>query len=65
MLTNYVQLLLYISYEQSDLYILVSTMALLVATTSTQVNQTWYIICDCLSENQPSSHLPVFREIPF
>ena len=22
-------------------------------------------ICDCLSENLPSSHLPVFREIPF
>ena len=22
-------------------------------------------ICDCLSENRPSSHLPVFREIPF
>ena len=22
-------------------------------------------ICDCLSENPPSSHLPVFREIPF
>ena len=21
--------------------------------------------CDCLSENWPSSHLPVFREIPF
>ena len=24
-----------------------------------------YINCDCLSENLPSSHLPVFREIPF
>ena len=23
------------------------------------------IICDCLSKNLPSSHLPVFREIPF
>ena len=23
------------------------------------------IICDCLSKNRPSSHLPVFREIPF
>ena len=22
-------------------------------------------ICDCLSENLPSLHLPVFREIPF
>ena len=22
-------------------------------------------ICDCLSENRPSSHLPVFQEIPF
>ena len=22
-------------------------------------------ICDCLSENPPSSHLLVFREIPF
>ena len=33
-LTNHVQLLLYISYEQSDLYMLVSTKALLVATTS-------------------------------
>ena len=22
-------------------------------------------ICDCLSENPPSSHLPVFQEIPF
>ena len=22
-------------------------------------------ICDCLSENPPSSHLPVFWEIPF
>ena len=24
-----------------------------------------YAICDCLSENPPSSHLLVFREIPF
>ena len=24
-----------------------------------------YEICDCLSENLPSSHLPVFRKIPF
>ena len=24
-----------------------------------------YGICDCLSENPHSSHLPVFREIPF
>ena len=23
------------------------------------------IICDCLSKKQPSSHLPVFREISF
>ena len=23
------------------------------------------VICDCLSENPPSSHLLVFREIPF
>ena len=23
------------------------------------------LICDCLSKNLPSSHLPVFREIPF
>ena len=23
------------------------------------------IICDCLSENRPNSHLPVFREISF
>ena len=23
------------------------------------------LICDCLSENPPSSHLLVFREIPF
>ena len=22
-----------------------------------------FVICDCLSENPPSSHLPVFREI--
>ena len=25
----------------------------------------WIINYDCLSENRPSSHLPVFREIPF
>ena len=24
-----------------------------------------FIICDCLSENPPSSHLSVFQEIPF
>ena len=24
-----------------------------------------FLICDCLSENRLSSHLPVFREIPF
>ena len=24
-----------------------------------------HAICDCLSENPPSSHLPVFQEIPF
>ena len=37
-LTNYSQLLLYISYEQSDLYTLETTKALLVATTRFQVN---------------------------
>ena len=37
-LTNYAQLLLYISYEQSDLYMLVTTKFLLVATTRAQVN---------------------------
>ena len=36
-LTNYAQLLLYISYEQSDLYMLVTTKSLLVATTRAQV----------------------------
>ena len=39
-LTNYAQLLLYISYEQSDLYMLVTTKSLLVATTRAQVNAT-------------------------
>ena len=24
-----------------------------------------YAICDCLNKNRPSSHLPVFLEIPF
>ena len=24
-----------------------------------------YCICDCQSKYQPSSHLPLFREIPF
>ena len=38
LLTNYAQLLLYISYEQSDLYMLVTKKALLVATTRAQVN---------------------------
>ena len=28
-----------------------------------QSNSGW--ICDCLSKNQPSLHLPVFQEIPF
>ena len=37
-LTNDVQLLLYISYEQSDLYMLDTTKALHVATTRAQVN---------------------------
>ena len=37
-LTNYSQLLLYISYEQSHLYMLITTKALLVATTRVQVN---------------------------
>ena len=36
-LTNYAQLLLYISYEQSDLYMLVTTKSLLVATKRAQV----------------------------
>ena len=35
--TNYAQLLLYIYYEQSDLYMLVTTNALAVATTRAQV----------------------------
>ena len=33
MLTNYEQLLLYISYEENDLYIPVTSKAFLVATT--------------------------------
>ena len=37
-LTNYAQLLLYISYEQGDLYMLVTTKAFLVAVTRAQVN---------------------------
>ena len=37
-LTNYAQLLLYISYEKSDLYMLVTTKAFLVAVTRAQVN---------------------------
>ena len=37
-LTNDVQLLLYISYEQSDLYMLDTTKALDVAATIAQVN---------------------------
>ena len=39
-LTNYAQLLLYIYYKQSDLYMLVTTKSLLVyvATTRAQVN---------------------------
>ena len=28
-------------------------------------NLCMYYICDCLSENPPSLHLLVFREIPF
>ena len=35
-MTNYAQLLLYILYEQSDLYMLVTTKALLVETTRVQ-----------------------------
>ena len=38
LLTNYVQLLLYISYEQSELYMHVTTKAIFVATTRAQVN---------------------------
>ena len=38
-LTNYAHLLLYISYDQSDLYMLVTTKALLVVTTRAQVNK--------------------------
>ena len=41
MLPNYVQLLLYISYEESDVYMFVTTKGLLVATTSAQV-RTYY-----------------------
>ena len=37
-LTNYAQLLLYISYEQGNLYMLVTTKAFLVAVTRAQVN---------------------------
>ena len=37
-LTNYAQLLLYIYYDQSNLYMLVTTKALLVAVTRAQVN---------------------------
>ena len=37
-LTNCTQLLLYISYEQCDLYMLVATKAILVATRRAQVN---------------------------
>ena len=43
-LTNYAQLLLYISHEQSDLYLLVTTKALLVATTKAQVNMQQVIV---------------------
>ena len=39
-LTNYLQLLLYISHEQSDLYMLVTTKALLVAIT--RQRWTWH-----------------------
>ena len=38
LLTNCAQLLLYIFYEQHDLYLLVTTKASLVATTRDQVN---------------------------
>ena len=37
MLTNYVQLLLYILYEQSDLYMLVTTKSLSVVATSSYI----------------------------
>ena len=33
--------------------------------TTTLTISTTLAICDSLSENWPSSHLPVFREIPF
>ena len=29
------------------------------------IASTKFVICDCLSENRPSLHLPVYREIPF
>ena len=34
---------------------------------ATYINNTCknIIICDCLSKNPPSLHLPVFQEIPF
>ena len=39
------------------------TYTLHVYTSDMHVTTT--IICDCLSENPPGSHLLVFREIPF
>ena len=29
------------------------------------IAMTYLTICDCLSKNPPSLHLPVFREVPF
>ena len=45
MLTNYEQLLLYISYEESDLYILVTSKAFLVATKGQSEREHMSFIC--------------------
>ena len=36
-----------------------------LATNIHHAQEMYTTICDCLSENPPSSHLQVFREIPF
>ena len=51
----------YLHCHMKYVYIYVKLKNALCQTASIGV----FRICDCLSENPPSSHLPVFREIPF